>query len=290
MPTGQTQLRFGPREQPLEPGSIKDIRRMLNPATNGTRIRNHKTISGHLFIELECVRKVERTDRWAYVRNYLVLGEDPHEAGCVAAMYLTDGPKPQAWTTHMRSVSDTRGGVPEVAWCSSLQLRGLTRSGRPSKSYTAHLSTRRRYCKRLLRRLDDHKAFNNQNWQAIQREIERHKYLLPARHRRPKPNAGGSVGDDDTNDNDENPGPDSDDDYSWPDDLDPSNRPESPDPDLGHQDDVPEDDPEVVDMDDIDENVHMENDTINTNQNRFNPYDDRSPSPTHTFIPHSRDN
>lgn len=168
MPTGQTQLRFGVREKALEPGSIKDIRRMLNPATRGTRIRNHKTISGHMFIEVDCVRRVKRTGRWAYVRNFLVLGEDPHEEGCVAAMYLTDGPNPQARTTHMRSVSDTRGGVPEVAWCSSLQLRGLTEYGRSSKSYTAHLSTRRRYCKRLLRPLDDHVSFDNQNWQAIQ--------------------------------------------------------------------------------------------------------------------------
>ncbi|KAH0260799.1 hypothetical protein KCU91_g14400, partial [Aureobasidium melanogenum] len=258
MPTGQTQRRFGLREKALEPDSIKDIREMLNPATRGTRIRNHKLISGHLFIEVDCVRKVERTDRWAYVRNYLVLGEDPHEAGCVTAMYLTDGPNPMAWTTHMKSVTDTRGGVPEVAWCSSLQLRGLTKS-----------------------------AFNNQNWQAIEQEIDRHKYLLPARHRGPKPNAVASMGDDDTNDDDENPGADSDDDYSWRDDLDPLNRPESADPDLDFQGDVPDDDQEVVDMGDIDDHVHMEDDTINTNQNLFDPYDDRLPSPT--FVSHSKD-
>lgn len=168
MPTGQTQLRFGEREKALEPGSIKDIGQMLNPTTRGTRIRNHKTISGHMFIETESTRRVERTGRMAYVRNYLILGEDPHEAGCVAAMYLTDGPNSLAWTTHMRSVSDTRGGVPEVSWCSSLQLRGLTKFGRPSKSYTAYLSTRRRYCKRLLRLLDDHVSFNNQDWQAVE--------------------------------------------------------------------------------------------------------------------------
>lgn len=141
---------------------------MLNPATRGTRIRNHKTISGHMFIEVDYTRIVSRTGRRAYVRNYLVLEEDPHEAGCVAAMYLTDGANPLAWTTHKRDLSDTHGGAPEVAWCSSLQLRGLTETGGISKSYKAHLSTRRKYCKQLIRILDDHVSLNDQDWQAIQ--------------------------------------------------------------------------------------------------------------------------
>lgn len=127
--------------------------------------------------------------------------------------------------------------------------------------------------------------------------IDRHKYLLPARRRRPKPDAAGSMGDDDTNDDDENAEPDSDDDYSWRDGLDLSNRPGSPDADLDvdvepepehNQDVVPDDDQDIVNMDDIDDYIHMGNDTINADQNRFDHYDDRSPSPT--FIPHSRDN
>ncbi|KAG9523382.1 hypothetical protein KCV07_g2376, partial [Aureobasidium melanogenum] len=250
MPTGQTQLRFGPREKALEPGSIKDIRRMLNPATNGTRIRNHRTIAGHMFFEIDDARTVERTGRRAYVRNYLVLGEDLHEAGCVAAMYITDGPKPLAWTTHMRSAKQ--------------------------KLHSSSLNSQK-------------------NWQAIQRMIDRYKYLLPARHRRPKPDAVGSMGDDDANDDNRHPGPASDDDYSWRDDLDLLNRPESPDSDLNlnvesehSQDVVLDDDQDIVDTNDIDDYVHMEDDTINTDQNRFEHYDDRSLSSM--FVPHSRDN
>lgn len=120
--------------------------------------------------------------------------------------------------------------------------------------------------------------------------INRYKYLLPARHRRPKPDA---VGDDDTNDDDEDPGPDPDDDYSWRDDLDLPNRPESPNFDLDaepehNQDDILTDVEDIVDMEDIDYYVHVEDHTINTNQNRFGRDDDRSASPS--FILHSRHN
>lgn len=118
--------------------------------------------------------------------------------------------------------------------------------------------------------------------------IDGHKYLLPARHRQPKADAIGSVEDDDTNDDDENPGSDSNDDYSWRNDHDLLNRPESSDPDLNHQDYDLDDDQEVIDIDEVDDNVHMADDTINTNQNRFDLYDDRSPSLT--FVPPSRSN
>lgn len=91
MPTGQTQLRFGAREKALQPGSIKEIGKMLNPATPGLKIRNHRTIAGLMFFEIDYPRWVRRTDRFAHVRHFLVAGEDPHEEGCLVAMYLTDG-------------------------------------------------------------------------------------------------------------------------------------------------------------------------------------------------------
>lgn len=60
----------------------------------------------------------------------------------------------------MRSVDDTRGGIAEVAWCSSLQLkRKILPSGTVSRSYTAIRNARRDYCKELLNRLDDFKTF-----------------------------------------------------------------------------------------------------------------------------------
>ncbi|CAD0099387.1 unnamed protein product [Aureobasidium mustum] len=165
MPTGQTQRRFGAREKALEPRSIKDIRNMLNPATRGTRIRNHKTIAGIMFFDIDCVRLVERTGRMTYFRHCLVAGEDPHEEGCLAAMYLSDEAGVLR-TTHMRSIDDTRGGIPEVAWCSSLQLkRKIFTNGTESRSYTAIRNLRRDYCKELLGLFDDSRPFDNQNWQ-----------------------------------------------------------------------------------------------------------------------------
>ncbi|KAG9965470.1 hypothetical protein KCU61_g1666, partial [Aureobasidium melanogenum] len=178
MPTGQTQLRFGPREKALEPGSIKDTRRMLNPTTRGTKITNHRTINGIMFFEIADVRWVKRTPRLVNVRRFLVAGEDPHEEGCLAAMHLTDEAR-ELWTTHMRGVDDTRGGIPEVAWCSSLQLkRKIFPSGTVSRSYTTIRNARRDYCKELLSLFDDSTSFDNQNWRDFQNVINRHRHLL----------------------------------------------------------------------------------------------------------------
>ncbi|KAH0007785.1 hypothetical protein KCU78_g11588, partial [Aureobasidium melanogenum] len=178
MPTGQTQLRFGPREKALEPGSIKDIRRMLNPTTRGTKITNHRTVDGLMFFEIADVRWVRRTLRMVNVRRFLVAGEDPHEEGCLAAMHLTDEAR-ELWTTHMRGVDDTRGGIPEIAWCSSLQLkRKIFPSGTVSRSYTAIRNARRDYCKELLSLFDDSTSSDNQNWQDFQNVINRHRHLL----------------------------------------------------------------------------------------------------------------
>ena len=168
MPSGQTQLRFGAREKALQPGSIKDIRKMLNPAIPGLKIRNHRTMAGLMFFECDCPRWVRRTGRFVHVRHFLVAGEDPYEEGCLVAMHLTDGAG-ELWTTHMRDVDDTRGGITEIAWCSSLQLkRKIFPSGTVSRSYTAIRNARRDFCKELLNLFDDSRPFDNQNWQDFQ--------------------------------------------------------------------------------------------------------------------------
>ncbi|KAH0354553.1 hypothetical protein KCU81_g1116, partial [Aureobasidium melanogenum] len=255
MLTGQTQKRFGENEDPLEPRSIQDIKTMLNASGHGARIKNHKILSGIMFFEVQEERDIKRLGRKSYVRHYLVAGEDPNDEGCVAAISLSDEER-QVQTTHMSALNDTRGGISNVAWCSSLQLRRkILRNGKSSRSYTAIKTVRRDYCEALLLEFDDLVPFKNQNWQAIQNIINRHQHLLYDEDDQPRPEA---VGDE----------PDDDDDHDHDD---------YRDDDYG-RDNV------------IDRDSDVEDDTINTNLNRFDQYDDHSLSPTHTFIPHSRDN
>ncbi|KAG9661754.1 hypothetical protein KCU64_g2371, partial [Aureobasidium melanogenum] len=285
MPTGQTQLRFGPREKPLEPGSIKDIRRMLNPTTRGTKITNHRTINGIMFFEIADVRWVKRTLRLVNVRRFLVAGEDPHEEGCLAAMHLTDEAR-ELWTTHMRGVDDTRGGIPEVAWCSSLQLkRKIFPSGTVSRSYTAIRNARRDYCKELLSLFDDSTSFDNQNWQDFQNVINRHRHLLndDGFQRRlenldTKP--------DDNNDQDDPPDSDIDGDYldddHYRDDGNGNDHPRRlTSGGNGSEENHPDDERENLMA--ADQYFH---DIGGAEADHFDCYGNRSPSPT--FIPHSR--
>jgi hypothetical protein len=115
MPSGQTQLVFG-NEAALLPESIRDVRRLLNGANPRVRIRNHRIVSGVMFLEVPHTQYVERLGRMSYVRYYLVAGEDPKEKGCVAAMYLSVEAR-KLLTVHMVDLYDTRGGKPNIAWC-----------------------------------------------------------------------------------------------------------------------------------------------------------------------------
>ncbi|KAG9953759.1 hypothetical protein KCU85_g883, partial [Aureobasidium melanogenum] len=250
MLTGQTQKRFGENEDPLEPRSIQDIKTMLNASGHGARIKNHKILSGIMFFEVQEERDIKRLGRKSYVRHYLVAGEDPNDEGCVAAISLSDEER-QVQTTHMSALNDTRGGISNVAWCSSLQLRRkILRNGKSSRSYTAIRSVRRDYCEALLLEFDDLVPFKNQNWQAIQNIINRHQHLLYDEDDQPRPEAMGDEPDNDDHDQD---------DY--------------------HDDDYGRDN--VIDRD-----SDMEDDTINDNQNHFDQYHSRSPSIS--FIPHFR--
>ena len=171
---GQTQKTYGENEKALEPESIRDVKAMLDPSFPGTRITNHKILSGIMFFEVAMKRpRLLRSGRLAYVRNFLLAGEDLHEAGCIAAMYLSDGNHsherdPYLETVHGTTVDDTRGGFSQVAFCSALQLRGLTEEGQSSTSYTAYQRSRKSYYIKLLSELDDSISFRNQNWQAVQ--------------------------------------------------------------------------------------------------------------------------
>jgi hypothetical protein len=301
MPTGQTQLRFGAREKALDPRSIKDIRKMLNPATRGTKIINHRTIDGHMFFEIADARWVRRTLRMVPVRRFLVAGEDPHEEGCLAAMHLTDEAR-ELWTTHMRGVNDTRGGIPEVAWCSSLQLkRKIFPSGTVSRSYTAIRKARRDYCKELLSLFDDSIPFDNQNWQdfqvglgscrivihltRFQNVINRHRHLLndDGVQRR--------LEDFDTkpdNNNDQDDAPDSDingdylDDDQYRGDGNGNDHPRRL-TSGGNGSDENHSDDEQQDLMTAGEDFH---DIGGAEGDQFDYYGNRSPGPT--FIPHSR--
>lgn len=164
MLSGQTQLKYGEREEALEPESIEGFIDMMDLTTPGRKIRNHKSISGVMIIEV--VVDDRDLPRRSHVRHHLVAGQDPYEAGTIVTMHLSD--KEQSLLTrHMSSLKDTRGGFSEVAWCSSLQLKGLTKSG-ISSSCNAYEKTRREYCIDLLNVLDDTKPFQDQDWQAFQ--------------------------------------------------------------------------------------------------------------------------
>ncbi|KAI5208569.1 hypothetical protein E4T39_01424 [Aureobasidium subglaciale] len=177
MLSGQTQLRFK-NEQALEAQSIKDIQNMLDHASPGTRIENYRIVLGLMFFEIRNTRRVEKLQRVVQFQRFLVIGEDKNQKGCLAAMSLSDGVNPRAIVTHMRGLNDTRGGIPEVEWCTCLQLSGLTRAGRPSKSYWAHRRTRLIYYKELLGQFNDLFPFKDQNWRAIRDVIDSRKHLL----------------------------------------------------------------------------------------------------------------
>ncbi|KAI5259327.1 hypothetical protein E4T42_00044 [Aureobasidium subglaciale] len=177
MLSGQTQRRYGIHERKLEPEDIKDIKNMLDRSSAGTKIKNYKVISGLMFFEVRHRRWHKGLHQVADVRRYLVLGQDNNEEGYLAAMYLTDLAH-SAITTHGTTLKDTRGGFPEVDFCSLLQLKGLTKRGNPSKSYDAHLRTRKKFCKAVLGQLKDSLTWKSQDWKAVLDEINSCKHLL----------------------------------------------------------------------------------------------------------------
>ena len=167
MPSGQTQKVYED-EQPLAPESVRDIHRMLGESRLTSQIRKHRTVSGVMFFEVSRAHWIERRGYAPYFRYHLVAGEDPKEKGCLVSMHLSR-PAQYLIPLHMKSMWDTRGGIPNIAWCSAFQFkRKIFPSGTNSRSYTAIRRARRDYCKELLRVFDDSLSFENQNWQAIQ--------------------------------------------------------------------------------------------------------------------------
>ncbi|KAG9841373.1 hypothetical protein KCU98_g8841, partial [Aureobasidium melanogenum] len=291
MLTGQTQKRFGKNEDPLEPKSIKDIKTMLDASGCGARIKNYKILSGIMFFEVENERDIERLGRKSYTQHYLVVGEDPNDKGHVAAIHLTDEAR-EVKTPHGSALTDTRGDISNVAWCSSFQFkRKILRNGKSSRSYSAIKSARRDYCEALLLEFDDLVPFKNQNWQAIQNVINRHQRLLYDEDDQPRPGAIGDESDDDDDQDDNHipgpaPGNGADETY-WRGEHNLLHR--SDRDHLEYGDDYHDDDHGWTNVNDnvIDRDSDMEGDTIDTNQNHFDQYHSRSPSPP--FIPHSRD-
>jgi hypothetical protein len=168
MPSGQTQKVYGHNEKVLAPESIGDIHRMLGESRLTSQIRNYKIVSGVMFFELSRAQWISRRGGYTtYFRYHMVAGEDPNEKGCLVSMHLS--PVAQYLITlHMSVFWDTRGGIPNVAWCSAFQFkRKIFPSGTNSRSYTAIRRARRDYCKDLLKSFDDSKAFENQDWQAV---------------------------------------------------------------------------------------------------------------------------
>jgi hypothetical protein len=223
MPGGQTQLVFG-NEAALVPESIRDVRRLLDGANPRVRIRNHRIVSGVMFLEVPHTQYVERLGRMSYVRYYLVAGEDPKEKGCIAAMYLSVEAR-KLLTVHMVDLYDTRGGKPNIAWCTAFQFkRAITPAGFDTRAYSPIIRARRNYCWNLLKKFDDSISFRNQNWQAIQvgysshttryranklqKEIDDHrKFFRECRDRhRIRPVEAGAD-EDDSDDQDDNPDP-----------------------------------------------------------------------------------
>ena len=141
---------------------------MLGDSNLRAQIRNYKILSGIMFFEVRHTQFSRRLGRMTYVRHFLVAGEDPGDKGCIVAMHLSINAQ-RLETLHMKSLWDTRGGIANVAWCSAFHFqRKIFRSGTNSRSYWALRSARRDYCKELLKLLDVSRAFENQNWQAVQ--------------------------------------------------------------------------------------------------------------------------
>jgi len=167
MPSGQTQRVYG-NEDALAPESVGDIHRMLGESRLTSQIRRYRTVSGVMFFEVSHVHWIAMRGYASYYRYHLVAGEDPKEKGCLVSMHLSHRAK-RLITLHMKELWDTRGGVPNIAWCSAFQFkRKIFRSGTNSRSYTAIRRARRDYCRELLGVFDDSLSFENQNWQAIQ--------------------------------------------------------------------------------------------------------------------------
>ncbi|KAH0289325.1 hypothetical protein M436DRAFT_64350 [Aureobasidium namibiae CBS 147.97] len=217
----------------------------------------------------------------------------------------------------MKELWDTRGGIPNIAWCSAFQFkRKIFRSGTNSRSYTAIRRARRDYCKELLEVFDDSLSFENQNWQAVQTIIDAHKRLFQecqceqCRMRRLEARAGD--GDDDDADNDPNnrndhPEPDrndNDDDddgddgnqRTWQHELSRLRRRRLLGSATGNnEEDLLDDDQNLVDMEDdnnpnvdmenISEDVDMDDDAVNTDDIVFG---DGSQSSS-WFVPRSRE-
>jgi hypothetical protein len=167
MPTGQTQLVYK-NEKALAPESIRDVQQMLKRSRLGSQIRNHRIVSGIMFFEISRDQHVRQRGWHSYVRYHLVGGEDPKDEGCIAAMHLSPVAG-ELITLHMKGLWDTRGGNPNVAWCTAFQFqRKIFPSGTNSCSYTAIKDARVTYCKDLLRLFDESVDFERQNWQAVQ--------------------------------------------------------------------------------------------------------------------------
>ncbi|THY52793.1 hypothetical protein D6C97_06269 [Aureobasidium pullulans] len=168
MPSGQVQSVYK-SEKALEPESIRDVQNILAGRVPGIRVTKHKTISGLMFIEVDLITK-----KGPVSSCLLVLGEDPHEPGCIVTSRLwtddvTGIRAGVAYTSHGSHLDDTRGGIPNTAWCTSFQFkRGLTQGGGISRSYWSMLPSRAIFCRQLLEVFKEPGSFNDQNWQKIQ--------------------------------------------------------------------------------------------------------------------------
>ena len=141
---------------------------MLGESRLTSQIRKYRTVSGLMFFEVSRAHWIERRGYAPYFRYHLVAGEDPTEKGCLVSMHLSRRAQ-YLIPLHMKSMWDTRGGIPNIAWCSAFQFkRKIFPSETNSRSYSAVRRARRDYCKELLRVFDDSLSFENQNWQAIQ--------------------------------------------------------------------------------------------------------------------------
>ncbi|THZ22701.1 hypothetical protein D6C91_03930 [Aureobasidium pullulans] len=172
MPSGQVQSVYK-SEKALEPESIRDVQNILAGRVPGIRVTKHKTISGLMFIEVDLITK-----KGPVSSCLLVLGEDPHEPGCIVTSRLwtddvTGIRAGVAYTSHGSHLDDTRGGIPNTAWCTSFQFkRGLTQGGGISRSYWSMLPSRAIFCRQLLEVFKEPGSFNDQNWQKIQNVID----------------------------------------------------------------------------------------------------------------------
>lgn len=168
MPSGQTQKVYGHNEKALAPETIGDIHRMLSGSRATSQIRNHRTVSGVMFFEVSREQWRIKRGYAPYFQYHLVAGEDPEEKGCLVTMHLSHGIR-RLDVLHMKSMWDTRAGIPNIAWCSAFQFkRQIYPTGTNSRAYWAIREARRAYCKELLGVFDDSKSLDDQDWHEIQ--------------------------------------------------------------------------------------------------------------------------